>query len=217
MNTRGCTCILFLMFCLMCGSYAIAQQRNSADTILMGAVIENGDTLGMVYLEDFLLRDRLPAKWVKRQAENNRLKYNIYKVYPYAVIAAGVLKDADKILASLPTKKARKEYIKSMERELKSKFKNDLENLSMTQGQVLVKLINRQTGRNCFSILREVKGGFNAVVYQSVALLFNNNLKREYDPEGRDQDMEKIVRELEATNYYRYYYSRQQQLQTRRN
>lgn len=201
----------------MCGSYAIAQQRNSADTILMGAVIENGDTLGMVYLEDFLLRDRLPAKWVKRQAENNRLKYNIYKVYPYAVIAAGVLKDADKILASLPTKKARKEYIKSMERELKSKFKNDLENLSMTQGQVLVKLINRQTGRNCFSILREVKGGFNAVVYQSVALLFNNNLKREYDPEGRDQDMEKIVRELEATNYYRYYYSRQQQLQTRRN
>ena len=82
---------------------------------------------------------------------------------------------------------------------------------------LLVKLINRQTGRNCFSIIKEVKGGFNAVVYQSVAVLFNNNLRREYDPTGNDRDMEMIVRELEAINYYKYQHYRQQQLQSSRN
>lgn len=194
-----------------------AQVRGTGDSILLGAVIENGDTIAMVYLDDVEHIDKLPRKWVKKQAAFNRLKYNIYKTYPYAVIAAGVLKDYDMNMSMIKDKKAQKAYTKSVERELKAKFKGDLENLTISQGQVLVKLINRQTGRNCFSIIKEVKGGFNAVVYQSVAVLFNNNLRREYDPTGNDRDMEMIVRELEAINYYKYQHYRQQQLQSSRN
>jgi hypothetical protein len=194
-----------------------AQQKSSTDTILLGAVIENGDTIANVFLDDFELLDRLPKKWARRQAQYNRLRYNVYKTYPYAVIAAGVLKDVNEKLAMIPEEKAKKAYMKSIERELKAKFKGDLENLTISQGQVLVKLINRQTGRNCYSIIKEVKGGFNAVVYQSVALLFSNNLKKAYDPEGDDRDIESVVRELEAANYYRYQYYKQQQMQTRRN
>jgi hypothetical protein len=67
-----------------------------------------------------------------------------------------------------------------------------------------VKLIDRQTGKNCFSIIREMKGGFTATIWQGVALLFANNLKREYDPSGNDRDIENVVRDLEASNYYRY-------------
>jgi hypothetical protein len=194
-----------------------AQQKSSTDTILLGAVIENGDTIANVFLDDFELLDRLPKKWARRQAQYNRLRYNVYKTYPYAVIAAGVLKDVNEKLAMIPEEKAKKAYMKSIEKELKAKFKGDLENLTISQGQVLVKLINRQTGRNCYSIIKEVKGGFNAVVYQSVALLFSNNLKKAYDPEGDDRDIESVVRELEAANYYRYQYYKQQQMQTRRN
>jgi len=194
-----------------------AQQKSSTDTILLGAVIENGDTIANVFLDDFEFLDRLPKKWARRQAQYNRLRYNVYKTYPYAVIAAGVLKDVNEKLAMIPEEKAKKAYMKSIERELKAKFKGDLENLTISQGQVLVKLINRQTGRNCYSIIKEVKGGFNAVVYQSVALLFSNNLKKAYDPEGDDRDIESVVRELEAANYYRYQYYKQQQMQTRRN
>lgn len=221
--TRLIFCYAFFLLSVAIGSHASAQQKTATDTILLGAVVENGDTIGMVYMDDVEVLDRLPARYVKQQQEFNRLRYNVFKVYPYAVMAAGILKDADVELERLPNKRARKDYIKAKERELKGKFKGELENLSVTQGQILVKLINRQTGKNCYSILREMKGGFNAVIYQSVALLFSNNLKREYEPEGRDRDMEAIVKEIEAYNYYRYQQAQQlraqraQQMQTRRN
>lgn len=203
--------ILFF-FCFLLGNVTVfAQEKSPNDTIMLGAIMDNGVAVPMVFLPEFEKLDKLPADWVKRQSDFNRLRYNIFLVYPYAVMAAEILKDADQQLATLPDRRARKDFLKSKERELKSKFKNDLENLSMTQGVILVKLINRQTGRNCYSIIREMKGGFNAFIYQGVALLFNNNLKKEYDPIGDDQMMEKIVSELEASNYYKYYYLKQQQ------
>jgi len=79
-----------------------------------------------------------------------------------------------------------------------------LSDFTISEGQILVKLIARQTGRPCFHIIKELKGGFSAVVFQSIGLLFNNNLKKEYDPTGRDSEIESIVQELEAGNYYRY-------------
>ncbi len=127
------------------------------------------------------------------------------------MIAAGVLKDVDVNLMKIPDKKAQKAYMKSVEKELKKRFKGELEEMTISQGQVLVKLINRESGRNVFNIIKEVKGGFNAVIYQSVAMLFSNNLRREYDPKGDDRDIEAIVQELEAVNYYRYHYQIQQQ------
>jgi hypothetical protein len=212
MSLRPIRFILFLsLFLSPC--LKLSAQKSAADTILLGAVVENDDTIAMIFLPDFEVKDRLPQHWVRKQETFNRLKYNIYKVYPYAVIAAGVLKDVNTNVEMMPDKKQRKAYMKSVERELKGKFKGELENLTITQGQVLVKLINRQTGRNCFSIIKEVKGGFNAVIWQSLALLFSNNLKREYDPADADKDMEAIVKELEANNYYRYQYYKQQQLQ----
>ncbi len=202
---------LFFFYFLLGNKVVFAQDKNPNDTIMLGAVVENGAAVPMVFLPEFEKLDKLPENWVKRQSDYNRLRYNIYLTYPYAVMAAGILKDVDQQLAALPDRGARKDFIKSKERELKSKFKNDLVNLSMTQGEILVKLINRQTGKNCYNILKGMKGGFNAFIYQSVALLFSNNLKREYDPSGDDQVMESIVRELEASNYYRYYYVKQQQ------
>lgn len=206
---------IFNIFCtlLMLLPVVVQAQYRADDSakIMLGAVIENGDTIGMVYLDDVYVLDKLPRKWAKKQAAYNRLRYNVYKTYPYAVIAAGILKDVDDNLKMIPEKKAQKEYMKSVEKELKLRFKGELEEMTISQGQVLVKLINRQSGRNVFGIIKEVKGGFTAVVYQSVALLFSNNLKKEYDPQGDDQDIERIVQELEETNSYRYHYQIQQQ------
>ncbi len=207
---------LLLWLYLLTGSLkSRAQQPSDGGRIPLGAIIENGDTVAVVYLEEIEIVDRLPKKWAKKQAAFDRLRYNVYKTYPYAVIAAGVLNDVYTNLEYIPEEKARKKYMKEVEKELKSKFKGELENLTISQGQVLVKLINRQTGRNCYSIIKEVKGGFNAVVYQSVALLFNNNLKKAYDPAGNDRDIEIIVQELEAANHYRYQYHLQQRQQLR--
>lgn len=179
--------------------------------ILLGGEIVGTDTFASVLLDEFEKIAPLPKHLAKQRDKYNRLKYNIYKVYPYAAIAADVLKDVDVTLAKLENdRKARKQYLNGVEKELNKRFKGELENLTISQGQVLVKLINRQTGKNCFGIVKELKGGFSAVVWQSVALLFSNSLKKEYDPQGADREMEIIVAELEASNHYKYKYQLQQ-------
>jgi len=146
----------------------------------------------------------------KRKAELARLRYNVFKVYPYAVTAAFVLDKVEKETAIRTKRRDRKQYLKSVEAEMNAKFKDELKNLSMTQGQILVKLINRQTGRDCYSVIKEIKGGLNARIYQTAAYFFDNNLKKQYDPYGVDKDIEMIVQEIESKNYYQYQYQMQQ-------
>lgn len=177
-----------------------------------GIVIDK-DTFPLIYLKEVVIYENLTAaqrRRLKRQerradrrqdrqdAEYARLRYNVYKVYPYAAIAAYLLKDVHAKLDNMPDKASKKRYLKAIEKELNKRFKGELQEFSISQGIVLVKLINRQTGRNCFDIIQEVKGDFNAVVWQGVALVFSNNLKREYDPTDRDKEIEGIVLELEA-------------------
>lgn len=197
-----------------------AAQRSANDTIMLGGIVVGADTFAMVFLPDFERTGKLPRQWARKREKYDRLKYNVTKVYPYAIAAAEILKDVDGNLAKLEDdKQKRKEYLKTVEKKLNARFKGELENLTITQGQILVKLINRQTGQNCYHIIRELKGGFSAVIWQSVALIFSNNLKREYDPVDRDKEIETIVADLEANYYYQYKYQRQQALilQARRN
>lgn len=198
--------ILALACCLP--AITRAQQPVGVDTIRLGGVVAGADTFAMVFLPNVDVADKLPRrlarKYARRREEMSRLRHNVYKVYPYAVTAADVLKDVDTYLARMDTKQERKAYLKTVEKDLNARFKGELTDLTITQGQILVKLINRQTGKNCFGIIKELKGGFSAVVWQSVALLFSNSLKKEYDPEDRDRDIELVVRELEANYYYNY-------------
>jgi hypothetical protein len=200
--------ILVLLLALQSAEKAFGQRHAAADSIRLGAVIENGDTIAMVFLPEYTVLGAMPRRLARQlarqEARNNQLRSNVYKVYPYAVTAAEILKDVDGNLEKLPDKKARKVYLKTIEKRLNQRFKGELEDLTIQQGQILVRLIDRQTGKNCFSLIQELKGGFSAVIWQSVALLFSNNLKREYDPADRDRDIEQIVKELEAMNYDNY-------------
>jgi hypothetical protein len=167
------------------------------------AVVKGQDTFPLVWLPE--VHVYASSKMSPQQkAEYNRLRYNVMKVYPYAITAAYVLQDVDQELASKRTKKERKAYLKSKEQEMKARFKDELQNLTMTQGLILVKLINRQTGRDCYSIIKELRGGFNARVSQTIATLFDNNLKSMYDPYGADSQIEAIVQEIEAKDFYQY-------------
>ncbi len=212
-------CILFIICCLFRPGVSVAQQ-NGNDTIMLGGIVVGVDTFAMVFLPEVEKTGRLPRHLARQRAKYDRLKYNVTKVYPYAIAAAEILKDVDKNLEQIgDDKKKRRQYLNTVESKLNKRFKGELENLTITQGQILVKLINRQTGKNCYHIIRELKGGFSAVIWQSVAVLFSNSLKREYDPYERDRDVEAIVAELEANYYYQYKYQRQQalMLQARRN
>jgi len=204
----------FLTFFIVLYSFAYAlADKGVNDTIRCGTYpMPNGDTLPSFFLADVIIRVDAPA-FIKQQREANLqkdrelalLRYNVYKAYPYALIAANVIKNVDEELAKLPNRKAEKIYLKKVEAELKSKFKGQLENLTMSQGAILVKLINRETGKDCYGIIKDLKGGFSAIVWQSVAFVFNNNLRKRYDPIYEDREIEKVVQEINQRGYYRQY------------
>ena len=204
----------FLTFFIVLYSFAYAlADKGVNDTIRCGTYpMPNGDTLPSFFLADVIIRVDAPA-FIKQQREANLqkdrelalLRYNVYKAYPYALIAANVIKNVDEELAKLPNRKAEKIYLKKVEAELKSKFKGQLENLTMSQGVILVKLINRETGKDCYGIIKDLKGGFSAIVWQSVAFVFNNNLRKRYDPIEEDLEIEKVVQEINQRGYYRQY------------
>jgi nucleoside diphosphate kinase len=126
----------------------------------------------------------------------------VYKVYPYAVAAGFIMQDIDAAMSLMRSKEAKQMYKRHKEDELNKKFKGELVNLTMSQGQVLVKLIARQTGKPCYQIIKDLKGGLNARIWQTVAILFDNNLKNNYDPMGEDEAMESIVLEIERSGHF---------------
>ena len=203
--------IILFITAMAIGRDAAAQSESLAptDASLVNGTVTDKDTMFLVYMQELIVSDKLPQRFQKQREQFNRLRYNVQRTYPYAVIAAQILKDVNARTGNME-KRDKKQYLKIVEKELNKRFKGELQNLSINQGQILVKLISRQTGRNCFSLIKEVKGGFNAVVFQSVALLFSNNLKREYDPTDRDKDIEAIVTDIETSNYYQWKASQQQ-------
>ena len=181
-----------------------AAQTTQEGGMHVRAVIVGTDTLPSITLQIFEVTERLPRKLRKQRERWTRLRNAVYVTYPYAKSAARILKDVNSRLATLENKKERKAYLASKEKELKAEFGDKLENLSIYQGKVLMKLIDRETGENCYEIIKELKGGFNARLWQTVAFFFGGNLKSEYDYE-EDRDIEEIVQEIEMYRYYRAY------------
>ena len=195
---------------LLVASTGARAQNSVNDTIRLGAVVENGQVYPMILLDEYTKVEKYldPAEKLRR----DRLRNDIFTVYPYAITAAAVFKGINDNLEKMDGRHDRKKYLKSIDHSLDQTFKQPLKNLSIDQGHVLIKLINRQTGQNCYSIIKELKGGFSAVVWQSVGVMFNNNLNRDYDPGDRDKEIEGIVKDLEASNAYRYQVYQQEAL-----
>ncbi len=123
---------------------------------------------------------------------------NIKKAYPYARIVSMELKELDDHLATLDNEKEQKAYINQAEKEIMDQFEKEVKKLTVTQGIILVKLIDRETGRTSYQVIKELKGGFTAFFWQGIARIFGNNLKTEYDPDNQDKIMEDIVLGIEA-------------------
>ena len=190
--------LLVLFFLLKVGkANLLAQQLNNRDTILSYAMIYNGDTIEAKTLVDINFYSRLTQAQRDNQAKWNRLRNAVYVTYPYARRAGMVINDINRKLVAISIEKDRKLYIKTREKELRKEFTTPLTNLSIYQGKVLMKLINRETGNNCFEIIREYKGGLTAGLYQTVAFFFSTSLKQPYDKNGEDFEIEKIVQEVE--------------------
>ena len=184
--------IIILVACFL--SQSATAQRAASDTVLTGAVVFMGDTMEAKTLLTVDVYGRFNKKAYEKWT---RLRNAVYVTYPYARRAGAVLNDINDKLVGVTDHAKRKEIIKSREKELRKDFTEPLTNLSVYQGKVLMKLINRETGNNCYEIIKEYKGGLTARFYQTVAFFFNSSLKQPYDPTGEDAEVERIVHEVQ--------------------
>jgi hypothetical protein len=193
--------LVVLIFVIFTSTVSIAQTTtnpitNIYDTIITGAVIYNGDTISAKTLDEVTVFGKLTEAQREALAKWTRLRNAVYVTYPYAKRAGALMNEINANLLNITDKDERKAYIKTREKELKKEFTTPLTNLSVYQGRVLMKLINRETGNNCYEIIKEFKGGALARVYQTVAFFFSTSLKQEYDATGEDAEIEKIVQDV---------------------
>jgi hypothetical protein len=165
------------------------------------AEIVNGDTIPSIRCQDIWIYAEYTYKNKKQYDAWSRTKYNVKKVYPYAILASAKLKEYNRILEKMPTEASRKAYMKTVEKELKAEFEEPLKDLSMTQGKILLKLIDRETGNTSYELVKDLRGGFQAFMWQSVARLFGSNMKSEYDPKGEDIMIERAIKLIEAGQF----------------
>jgi hypothetical protein len=121
-----------------------------------------------------------------------RLKYNVLKVAPYAQFAGNRYRQLERDLASTADKKKQKELVSACDKQIKDLFNNKIKDMSITQGEILIKLVNRETGNTSYALVKELKGSINAFMFQSLARLFGHNLKETYDPQ-EESDIEHIL------------------------
>jgi hypothetical protein len=201
--TYKISALLFFIAFLSIKNNQVFAQQSVKDTIQTYAVIYEGDTIEAKTLQVLLLHSLYDEAHMNAYAKWTRLRNAIYVTYPYAKRAGLVMNDLNTQLINIANNEARKKCIHSKEKELKKEFTDPLTNLSIYQGKVLMKLIKRETGNNCYEIIKEYKGGFTARFYQTVAFFFGSNLKQPYDKDGEDMEMEKIVQEVERMYGYR--------------
>lgn len=194
---RTIFCILLFVLTTSLPKQLFAQT-SQYDTVRVEAYITpEGDTIPQSWLPTVMV-SAVQTNALKNYWKNwTRLRNAVYVTYPYAVTASKVIRSVNAQLANVHDEKLRKQIIKSREKELKRDFADKVTNLSVYQGKVLMKLINRETGNNCYQLIKEYKGGLNAGLWQTVAFVFGSSLKQPYSPNGEDQEIEKLVLEVQ--------------------
>ena len=159
---------------------------------LPGVVIDN-DTVALVYLPEVIIfsNDRFKSKHAEQQY--SRMVMRVKKVYPYAKEAARLYEKYQKDVPPDARRRDRRAYIKKAEDELMALYGPKLKQMSITEGRILIKLIDRETKATSYDLIDNVKGAVPAIFWQGVARIFGNNLKTKYDPFGEDRQIEHII------------------------
>lgn len=133
----------------------------------------------------------------KQQQRITKLVKRVKKVYPYAQLAGRKLAYYENLMQQTSDKKERDRLMDQAEKDIKKEFSKDIKKMTFSEGRILIKLIDRETGKTSFQIVRELRGKLSAFFWQTFAKMFTMNLKATYDPNGEDKDIERIVRMIE--------------------
>jgi len=189
--------ILILFFTAFNGVIGQNTMPDPKDGYVVYYQVMSGDTLAFIPLPEVSI---LPPKVFKSQKEEvkyKKLVRNLKKVLPFAKVANTRLFVIEKNMEKISDPKLQKEYLKLEEEKLKVEFKDDIQNMTFTQGKLLIKLIDRETGHTSYELIKELRGSFSAFLYQGIATLFGEDLKEGYDPNGEDKLIEEILIRIE--------------------
>lgn len=174
----------------------------------MGYRVEDGDTLYYDTLDPIWIFPRGRSSEGNDMRKYYRLVYNFNKAYPYALVARDMSRRVDAYISGNELKRRNKEkYINEMQKELFAIFEKPLRNMSISQGKLLIKLVDREFGLSPYAIIKDYKSGITAGFWQGVAKIFGQDLKDRYDPEGADKVTEHLVQTWDSGQFDALYYS----------
>lgn len=160
--------------------------------------VRDGDTLFLAYLHDVYVYPKMKFKNKRQERFYWRTVRDVKKTLPYAKLISKEMAQADIELAKIPDKKERKKYWKKKEKELFKKYEKDFRNMTASQGQMLMKLMDRESDRTSYELIKQYRGKASANFWQFVAKLFKNDLKEEYDGSDKDRIVERVINLVEA-------------------
>lgn len=175
------------------------SSEQTRTNVVYGRIEANGDTTLIVYLPEVDIDLMQRYLQITDTRQGRRLASNVKKVYPYAKLAGEKMQEYDSVLATISDKSERNRLMKQVEKEITDQYTEELKNLTITQGLILVRLIDRETGSTTYQVVKELRGKVRAFFYQGFARLWGYNLKTEYDPHNNpeDDDIETIMTLLE--------------------
>jgi hypothetical protein len=185
--------LLTVILIIIWGTNGVIAQK----TYLLPLVVVGNDTMPCVVLKNFIVIGHRPGTSKQELNRYSKLVRNIIKVYPYAKMAAQKLQEYDNLLAKIPDTKEQKRIMKIAEKDIRKDFQKEIEDLTFSQGIILLKLVDRETSKTTYQIVDELRGSLRAFFYQAIAKLFKYDLKDKYDPKGRDKEIEKIILQIE--------------------
>lgn len=185
--------IMLLFFAL---HTAVAQRKISTDEgekYVVGVSDYKGEKIPHITLPTYYAYAPLIFKNNRQQTYYDRLVRDVKKTIPLAMEIRDIIYETEAHLKTLPDKRAQKTYLDNKEKELKEIYTPKMKRLTLRQGKLLIKLIDRECDQNAYQLIKLFMGSFKAVFYQSFASLFGASLKKSYDPTGEDFLIERVV------------------------
>ena len=179
---------------------AVGMNMFAADKYLDSCMIriQDGDTMYLAFLHEVWVYPPMKFKNKKQEKFYWKTVRDVKKCLPYAKMITKDMAYADQELAKLPDNKSRKKWWHKFERQLYKKYEKDFRGMYASQGMMLMKLMDRETDRTSYELIKQYKGKAAANFWQFVAKLFKNDLKEEYDAADKDRITERVINLVEA-------------------
>jgi len=181
-----------ILYLLVSGVFICTAQveEQELDSVAEKMIIVTGDSLlqSSIALEEAYVFGKLKFSSYDEKLRYYILRRKTQKVYPYAKMAAERLVELNDSLANIKNNRKRKKYTKKVQKFIEEEFSEELKKLTRTEGQILVKLIYRQTGTTAFDLVKDLRNGWRAFWYNTTAKLFNISIKEEFHPDLVEED-----------------------------